>query len=162
MHFLLRGLGLIFVKHSALEMCLISDNCYFPWCYYYYYYWHLPKYRFRMLFLLAELTIKSVRETTPCLGAHVSMLPILVLSPGYEDEKGFPFLDFCGLWKMSWLPHPVFRVTKQAFSHDDFFFTGGRVAVETLSLRLWRLIGLKVQKKNSVLICPFVCVCAGS
>lgn len=58
---------------------------------------HLPKYRFRMLLLLAELITKSVRETTPCLGAHVSMLPTLLLSPGYEDEKGFPFLDFCGL-----------------------------------------------------------------
>lgn len=38
---------------------------------------HLPKYWLRMVFLLAELSTKSVRETTPCLGAHVSILPSL-------------------------------------------------------------------------------------
>ena len=60
---------------------------------------------------------------------------------------------------MSWLPHPIFRVTKQTVGHDDFFFTGGRVAVETLSLRLWRFIGLKAQK-NFCAYQPFrVCVC---
>lgn len=54
----------------------------------------LPTYRLSMLFVKAELSTELVRETSPCLEAHGSILPTLQLNPEGEDKEVFPFPDF--------------------------------------------------------------------
>lgn len=54
----------------------------------------LPTYRLSMLFVEAELSTELVRETSPCLEAHGSILPTLQLNPEDEDKEVFPFPDF--------------------------------------------------------------------
>lgn len=55
---------------------------------------HLPTYWLSVLFVEAELSTELVRETSPCLEAHGSILPTLQLNPEGEDKEVFPFPDF--------------------------------------------------------------------